>query len=148
MHHINSTRVILGGLLAGLILNIGDFILNSFVVADASAAALQRLGLAQPGAAQTVVFAILNFALGIVLVWLYAAIRPRFGAGVQTAVWAGCAGWVLCLLFPTFWFLILGMFPLGMMLISLVWALVEVLLATGVGAWVYQEEAMAPAPAT
>jgi hypothetical protein len=145
MHNINTTRVVIGGLLAGLILIVGDFILNRFVLADASAAALQRLGLAQPGAGQILIFVILNFALGIVLVWLYAAIRPRFGPGVQTAIWAGCGGWVLCVLFPTAWFATLGMFPAGMLVISLVWALVEVPLSTVVGAWYYQEEVTATA---
>jgi hypothetical protein len=144
MNHINAKRVILGGLLAGLILIIGDFILTRFVPADAS----QRLGLAQPGAGQMLVFAVLNLVLGMVLVWLYAAIRPRFGPGVQTAIRAGCAGWVLCVLFPTLWLALLGMFPAIMLLISLIWSLVCFPLSTLAGAWYYQEEVAATAPAT
>ena len=34
-------------------------------------------------------------ALGIAAVWLYAAIRPRYGAGPRTAVIAGLAVWVM-----------------------------------------------------
>lgn len=148
MHHINTTRVILGGLLAGLIFNIGEFILSRFLLADAYASALQSLGVAWPGAAQMIVFVILGFALGIVLVWLYAAIRPRFGPGVQTAIWAGCAAWVFLALFPTLWFMVVGLFPAGMLLIGLVWGLIEIPVSTVIGAWYYHEEAMITAHAT
>ena len=33
------------------------------------------------------------FLCGIAAVWLYAAIRPRFGAGLKTALIAGIAVW-------------------------------------------------------
>ena len=38
-------------------------------------------------------FVFFAFLLGIVTVWLYAAIRPRFGAGAKTAVIAGLFVW-------------------------------------------------------
>jgi hypothetical protein len=40
-------------------------------------------------------FVILDFIYGIVLVYLYAAIRPRFGAGPSTAVQAGILMWLI-----------------------------------------------------
>ena len=89
MHDINNVRVILGGLLAGLVINFAELVQNGLVLADAWGAAFQNLGLTAPGNAQVAFFWITGFVLGIVLVWLYAAIRPRFGPGIQTAVWAG-----------------------------------------------------------
>ena len=38
---------------------------------------------------------VMTFVLGIASVWLYAAIRPRFGPGAATAVCAGLAVWVI-----------------------------------------------------
>ena len=38
---------------------------------------------------------ILTFAIGIWTIWLYAAIRPRYGPGPKTAAVAGFAVWLL-----------------------------------------------------
>ncbi len=40
-----------------------------------------------------------TFALGIMAVWTYAAIRPRLGAGVGTAACAGLLVWALSYLY-------------------------------------------------
>src|SRR5262245_6567173 len=74
---INLSRVILGGLVAGLVINIGEFILNTYVIGEQSAAAMARLGLPAIGPQQIVWFVVFGFLYGIWLVWLYAAIRPR-----------------------------------------------------------------------
>ena len=41
------------------------------------------------------IFVAMTFVLGILLVWLYAAIRSRYGPGPKAAVVAGLFGWVL-----------------------------------------------------
>src|SRR5437667_4515115 len=41
------------------------------------------------------VFVIGGFVLGVLLVWLYAAIRPRFGPGPKTSLIAGLVLWFL-----------------------------------------------------
>jgi len=74
---INVARVILGGLLAGLVMNISETFLNLYVIADESTAVLERLGLQFPGTHQVFIFIAMTFVLGLLLVWLYAAIRPR-----------------------------------------------------------------------
>ena len=38
----------------------------------------------QVGMNQIIVYNVMSFVLGIAAVWTYAAIRPRFGAGVKT----------------------------------------------------------------
>src|SRR5207245_9650677 len=91
MGRINWSRVILGGLLAGLVLNVVDYIYYGVVMKQDMAAAMQALG-KQPIPDSIIwVFVVWDFVMGIGLVWLYAAIRPRFGAGVKTAVIAGPA---------------------------------------------------------
>jgi hypothetical protein len=47
------------------------------------------------GVAQIVVFNLWGFAMGVFAVWLYAAIRPPYGAGPITICTAAVAAWVL-----------------------------------------------------
>jgi hypothetical protein len=78
MTHTNGVRVILGGLLAGLVINIVEFITNGVVLREAWGHAMQALGKSgQLSAGAIVIFNIWGFLLGIAAVWLYAAIRPR-----------------------------------------------------------------------
>jgi hypothetical protein len=136
---INSGRVILGGLLAGLVVNIGESILNLVVIGADMEATLKARNLPPVEGGAIGAFVVLAFALGIVTVWLYAAIRPRFGSGPLTAVVAGVTVWLIAYLYPSTADLIMGMYPGGLVATALVWGLVEIVLAAVAGAWLYQE---------
>ena len=89
MGKINMGRVVLGGLLAGLILNIGEYLINEVILGKQYSDALAALNRSFPMSAGSAVFYILLFfALGVFTVWIYAAIRPRYGAGPMTAICA------------------------------------------------------------
>ena len=93
MDRINWNRVLLGGLLAGLIINASEFVLNGVVLQSDWNAAMKALN--KPGdvtGGQIAGFNLWGFATGIIAVWLYAAIRPRYGAGPKTAAIAGVGG--------------------------------------------------------
>ncbi|OFW08671.1 MAG: hypothetical protein A3H96_08365 [Acidobacteria bacterium RIFCSPLOWO2_02_FULL_67_36] len=139
MSRINMGRVILGGLLAGLVINISEFILNMVVVGKQMEEAVAKLGLPPVGGAAIGMFTVLCFVLGIVMIWLYAAIRPRYGAGPATAVRAGVAVYFLSYVYPSLGTLAMGMFPGQLISIGLVWGFVEVMIAAVAGAWVYKE---------
>jgi len=94
MGKINWNRVILGGLVAGLIINIFEFVLNGVILARDMEAAMTALG-RQVGGSALAMFTVWCFLVGIFAVWLYAAIRPRYGAGPKTALCAGAAVWGL-----------------------------------------------------
>lgn len=143
MNHINNGRVILGGLVAGLVIIIGEFLRDGILFADRVAEMMKGLGLSEPSGGALVVLAAVTFALGIVTVWLYAAIRPRFGPGLRTAVVAGLVVWFLVFPFASIGFAAMGMFPADFLVIANVWGLVEIPLAAVAGAWLYQEEAAA-----
>ncbi|MBI1897892.1 MAG: hypothetical protein HYS04_15380 [Acidobacteria bacterium] len=149
MGNINWSRVLLCGLLAGLIINIGEFILNAVVLADdwrQAMTALNRPGEITPG--QIVVFNIWGFVGGITLLWLYAAIRPRYGAGPRTALCAGAAFWFIGYAMAMVGPLVMDIFPSRLIFIGLAWGLGEVLVAALVGSRFYQEgEARAPVEA-
>jgi hypothetical protein len=141
MSKINMSRVVIGGLVAGLLINVSEYVLN-VIVLDAqwheTMASLNRPMAESVGA--IVAFNIVGFLIGIFTVWLYAAIRPRYGAGPNTALCAGAAVWfigyVLALSAPA----ITGILPMRLIGISLVWGLVEILIAAVVGARLYREE--------
>jgi hypothetical protein len=146
MDRINMGRVVLGGLVAGLIINISEFVLNAVVLAQDLADALARRNLPTVGGSAIAMFVVLGFVLGIATIWLYAAIRPRYGAGPRTALCAGAAVWFFAYLYPALGMYVMGMFPGRLMWIGMIWGLVEVLIASVAGAALYREGA-APAPA-
>ena len=77
MNKINFARVLLGGLVAGLVMNIGEFVVNDLILGAEMKTFFARLNLPEPGGSFIAVAVILTFVMGVVLVWLYAAMRPR-----------------------------------------------------------------------
>jgi hypothetical protein len=144
MGKINWTLVNLGGLVAGVIINIFEYVLNGVVLAKDMETAISALG-RQMGGGALVMFTVWGFLVGIFAVWLYAAIRPRYGAGPKTALCAGAAVWGLGYLLSAVTPIALNLFPARLMVIGLAVGLVEVLVGTLAGAWLYREET---APAT
>lgn len=140
MGKINTARVIMGGLLAGLVINIGEFILNAVLLEEQTTEALGKLNLEPAGGQAIMWFVLMGFALGIVTVWLYAAVRPRFGAGARTAVITGLVIWLLFYVGPSLGYGIMGFFPSGLLWIGVIWGLFEIPIAAVIGAWPYKEE--------
>ena len=144
MGQINMGRVILGGLVAGVVINAFELVLNLFVLADQAAAAMKALGkTADYTINQIATFVALGFVIGILTVWLYAAIRPRFGAGPKTGVLAGVTVWFAATLLPNIFLTVGGLFPVGFILTGTAVGLVEMAVAGAVGAALYQEDASA-----
>jgi hypothetical protein len=139
MGRINMGRVVLGGLLAGLVINIGEFILNMPILGNQWNEALKALNRPPIDAGPPTFFIILSFVLGILAVWVYAAIRPRFGAGPITAISAGLIVWGLAVLYPTAGMLPFNLFPRRLLFYALAWEFVEVPIAALIGAWIYKE---------
>ena len=139
MGKINHSRVILGGVLAGVIVNLSEYLLNEVVMRAQFEEAMKALGKAMPqGGRVMTVWILWGFALGIASVWLYAAMRPRFGAGAGTAAKAGVAVWF----FSSFlaWVAMWNMDLFAFSGVVVVWTLVEAIVATIAGAWLYKEE--------
>ena len=140
MANINLLRVLLGGLVAGVVLNVGEFILIGLVLAAEWSTLMEKLNLPQADTAQSVAFVVVTFIYGITVVWLYAAIRPRFGPGVKSAVVAGLILWFTTYLLVGITFLSVGLATVTMAVVSIVWGVVEAPLASIAGAWLYRED--------
>ena len=139
MSRINLGRVAAGGVLAGLIVNIGEFILNGILIAEDMNAAMAALNKPPIDDRMIVWFVLMGFGLGFMLVWVYAAIRPRLGPGTMTAACASAVVWGLAYLYPNLFLIIMNLFPRQMMVLVTVWGLVELTIAGMAGAWVYSE---------
>jgi hypothetical protein len=147
MARMNVGRVVLGGLLAGLVINVGEY-LASIVFKAQYDAMFAALNLPPMGGSTMVGLVIGGFAVGIILAWLYGAIRPRFGPGPMTALLAGLVVWALGWLWPAVVGEAMGLynFSIGWWLASSAWGIVEVELAALVAGWLYREtDSAAPA---
>ena len=139
---INTQKVIVGGLAAGVVANVIDFVVNMFVLGERMKTEMNAVapGLADKmmtGTAMTT-YIVMDFVIGIMLVWLYASIRPRFGAGPGTAIKAALFAWVfVCLAYSGY--LISGMTSLTTWCMAAVLGLVNFAVSTWVGAMLYSE---------
>jgi len=140
MLKINWTRVILCGLLAGLVINICEFLVNGLLLADQWAAGVKSLGLPPMGVGVSIAFWVCGFLMGIFALWLYATFRGLFGAGPRTAVIAAVATWIPGGLLSTVGPVAMHMFRYRLMLMGIVLALIELILGTELGAWLYRQE--------
>jgi hypothetical protein len=139
MGKINFARVFLGGLLAGLILNIFEYVLNGVVFASQWDAFMKALGRQmRPGAIPF--FIVSAFVSGIGLVWLYAVARPRLGAGPKTAALTGVAFWFFAYAIPDANSVAANVVPGHLTLAICLILLVGVVIASVCGAWVYKEQ--------
>jgi hypothetical protein len=140
MGRINPKGVIVGGLVAGLVLNVVDYLVWGVWLAPDFGAALQSAGKGPPDSLMPL-WILLDFVYGIALVQLYAAIRPRFGPGPGTAVKAGLFVWVISGLLHALAEGPLGLLPMRLYVIGTVVALIEFPIAAVAGAKFYRETA-------
>ncbi len=139
MAGINVGGVIKGGLAAGLIMNISQTILNVPVAGAQLEAELAARNLPAVGGPAIAVFVVETFVLGLITVWLYAAMRPRLGPGPKTAIVAGVVVWALTYLYSAIAFGVIGFSSMGMVVLGVVWSLVEMIVASAVGGYLYRE---------
>ncbi len=142
MPQMNSVRILLGGLIAGLIMNGSEAALHAAILGDETGLLYEKFGIGIPGTAGNLILLIsATFLLGIIAVWLYAALRPRFGAGPRTALIAGITVWLLSHLWSGVY---LGAGYAGIITpklawVPVAWGLLEAPVATLAGAAFYKE---------
>ncbi|HEX4295874.1 MAG TPA: hypothetical protein VHZ29_17195 [Rhizomicrobium sp.] len=143
MGKINLGRVVLGGIAAGIVINIFEFALNGVLLADQWPELMKSINRPALGMNEVVYFNVFGFIQGLVAVWTYAAIRPRFGAGPMTAIVAALLTWITSYVLVDGMPTIMGIFPMSMTLMLVGVGLIEILAATLAGAYLYRENASA-----
>ena len=139
MGKINLGRALLGGIVAGIVLSTGEFVLNEKVLGAQMKAFFALHNFKQPAGTFVPIAVGLTVVLGVVIVLGYAAIRPRFGPGPKTAIIAALFAWFGVYVYTGIINAMLFAIPANTMLIVLVWGLVEYILATLIGAALYAE---------
>ncbi len=140
MASINVGRVVTGGIAAGAVLSACDFVVNNYILNDIWLRVMQARNVdlvATSGNAELVKFIAIDFLFGLLIVWLYAAIRPRLGPGPGTAAVAALVVFASnALTMATFagW-----MFSWDVFIRSGALGLVAMLAAGWAGGWVYSE---------
>jgi hypothetical protein len=142
MGKINIGRVVLGGIVAGIVGNILGYLVDGLMLAPQWAAAMKTLGRPEFSVNQIVAFNIIGLVYGILVVGLYALIRPRYGAGPKTAVYAGLGAWAIGVLLPNASLMgAAGLFPSNLTAMTTAAAIVETVAAALAGAALYKEGA-------
>jgi len=138
---ISTGKVVTGGLLAGVVMNVLDMTWNYTVLSGDMKAMVDQMHLdpaVMTDLSYAVPWIVIDFVLGLVVVWTYAAMRPRLGPGPKTAVLAALVPWVsvtsvLC------GFASIGMFSEAMMTKGSFFALISIVAASVAGAAIYKE---------
>ena len=139
MSKINVGRVIVGGIVAGIIIDVFEAVLNGVVLAPQWTSVMESLNRPAVGLHQVIWFNVIGLMTGFATAWTYAAIRPRFGAGVMTAVHAGLLVWFVGYALPDAANVVAGLIPSNMSVMLMGVGLVELVVASIAGAFFYQE---------
>ena len=124
---MNTKRILLGGLLAGSVIVIGEAVRHATIA--------PTVGVSMPMG----VFLLRGASLGIFCLLLYAAVRPRLGPGVKTALTVGILVFLVGTLFPPFGLTMQAFAPARLLLETIIWNAIQLPLATVAGAWLYRE---------
>ncbi len=141
MTKINTARLVVGGLVAGVIMNVVS-LLSAGLYLSEMMELLESRGIQPPdGVLPMVVYLLMRFVWGFVAVWFYVVARPRFGPGFKTALLVGFVFWLGGVFLGVVSYGMMGMFPLDMLAQWAAITLVGILASTVVGAWIYREQA-------
>jgi uncharacterized membrane protein len=140
---MNIGRIILGGFVGGLIINVVEQVVHGIVLRDRWDEVMKKVTEHPVGTQAMVLLWIIGFVIGVALAWLYAAIRPRYGAGPKTAIVASIYLWIVSSLLWVVGLTPWNLWPRDLSLISLVVSLIEYIVAGLVAGYLYREQAAA-----
>ena len=133
---IRWKRVLVGGVLAGILCVVLGFVLGHVLLRETTDRLIRAS--APPRWAPAAIVS-LRLALGVVFVFAYAAMRPRFGAGARTAVIAALTLWAVGHVPHALLLGLAGRLTAGEALLTVAWGAMENVVCTLAGAWLYRE---------
>jgi uncharacterized PurR-regulated membrane protein YhhQ (DUF165 family) len=140
MGKMNVRRLILGGIVAGMVFNTLDYLVDVVILGPQWTEGFKALGHNGFSLNQLIGSGMTGLVGGTVAVWIYVGIRPRFGAGIKTAIYAGLAVWIVGVFLPNLIFMrIFGLFPSHLTWMTTFGALAETVPGAVAGAAVYKE---------
>jgi hypothetical protein len=153
MGKINYARVILGGIVGGIVAGFLDWFLNGVLLGSRWDYTIKTLNPSGHNAASLAAFLVSVFLIctvgNILITLLYAAVRPRLGAGMRTAVCVGLVAWALAFLLPNAAWSLTGIFSRRLLFYNTLAGIAVIVGGAIIGAALYKEaEATAAHPAT
>ncbi len=139
-NRINYKRFFLGGFVAGLILLFGGVLLAHGVFGEEYSQRFRSKMAAAPSGWTIVYHSSVRIGFGLIVAFLYAAFRPRFGPGPKTALIAGFLLWVSAYLPLTLALVDFGILEGWRLWLGLFWGLAEACLAAIAAGWIYKED--------
>jgi hypothetical protein len=135
MSKINWSRLLLCGMVAGIVWIILGSVVTALLGSDFAALPGNNLG--KPTAGFVLFNIVIDLLEGISILWLYAVIRPLYGPGAKTATIAAFAWWFVVSLGDATW-CSFGFFPPHTVIPLMVGTLPALILATITGAKLYR----------
>lgn len=134
-----NTKIILkSGLIAGIIICISAITMVP-VVGDQMDLALAKFNLPPLSLSAMIFFLFVSLSLGVTLIWLYAALLPRFKQHKKTAIIAAIVLWFPGNCLPNLANVVYGFMPVGLTIIGIIWGLGELLIAGLIGSLFFKE---------
>ena len=141
MGKMNFRRWLLGGLVAGVIMDILGYFINGVWLAPSWHAGMRSLGLSGFAPSIWPWYNVLGVVNGLMALWIYVGIRPRFGPGLNTAFKAAVTVWVIGSLIPNLTLMVFGgLFSHQLAAYTTLGAFVEIIVGVIAGAAVYKED--------
>ena|ERR1700744_4763537 len=141
MGKMNFRRWLLAGMVAGIIFDILGFVIDGIWLKPAWQAGMQSLGLSGFAPRAWAWFNVLGIVNGLLALWIYCAIRPRFGKGVNTAFKAALSVWVIGSVIPNLSFMVFSGVPFSRALATYttLGAFIQIMVGVVAGGAIYKE---------
>ena len=141
---INTSKVVVAGIAAGIVMVVLDFVVQMLLGARMTA----EMNAFQPGLGDSmstmggnimIGYIVMDLVIGMLLAYTYAAIRPRFGPGPKTAIIAAMMFWIFGTIVSAN-YLVIGMMSRSLWLTFGLIYLVCLIIASFVAGALYKEE--------
>ena len=131
----NIRSLVLAGLFAGLLINAIEYLTHGVLLAPQWAAAFGALGKSPTG---WTTYIPSNFVVGIVGIWVYTWLRPKYSPGPKTALRSAVAIWVVFWVIPMLALQPMKLFPSVLLFATIAIGLFDSILGVMLGAWIYR----------
>jgi len=131
----NIKSLILGGVVAGLLINAVEYLIHGVLLNPQWIAAFAALGKTPTG---WTTFIPSNFLVGIIGIWVYTKFRPNYGPGPKTALRAALSIWIVFWVIPMMALQPMDLFPNMLVFTTIIVGLLDSIPAILLGAWIYR----------
>lgn len=135
--NLKKGRFIFSGILAGIVLTIADFYLNGMILRDAWRETMISLNRNPLGFEAIPWYLLMYLFLGFIMIWLYLVVSARYGRGYKSGIITALIVWLLVWVWGFIANYVSGIYPLKIVVISILWGFLELAIASLTGSVFY-----------